>query len=379
MDRKLKQRPGRKPAVSERHTSDAGAGPLPGETGYGDSLMNLGTAWNRFWFTPMRPHTLCVIRLCTGAMLLYCHLVLAKDLMSFVGPNAWINNELAEQLHDGAFGASDWARSYLWYLDDPFHLKVHHIVTLSVTAMFMIGFATRLTAPVALFLQLMYLHRLTGALFGLDQIVTYLTLYLAITPCGACFSVDAWLGRRLAAARRRSRLLRWWLPDGSPSIAANVGTRLLQLHLCVIYLFGGLSKARGETWWGGEAVWLAIANYEYQSMDMTWLSQYPAVISGLSNLTLFWEIFYCALVWPRVTRPIVLAMAVAVHGGIALVLGMATFGTMMIVANAIFLPPWIFQSRRTRHEDAAVASARSLASQALSKGPLLSGGGSRKS
>ena len=57
---------------------------------------------------------------------------------------------------------------------------------------------------------------------------------------------------------------------------------------------------------------------------------------------MFWEIFYCALVWPRLTRPLVLAMAVAVHGGIAIALGMITFGTMMIVANAIFLSPeWV--------------------------------------
>ncbi|KAA5540187.1 hypothetical protein FYK55_21345 [Roseiconus nitratireducens] len=304
-------------------------------------------AWNRFWFTPRLPDTLCVLRLLTGAMLLYCHLVLASDLLSFVGPTAWINNDMARQLHDGAFAPSDWARSYLWNIDNPTLLWIHHAATLLVTLCFFIGLGTRIAAPLALFFQLMYLHRLTGALFGLDQIVTYATMYLALSPCGARFSVDAWLARRMGHRRDASRTWRFLLPNDSPSVAANVATRLLQLHLCVIYLFGGLSKARGTTWWDGTAVWYAMANYEYQSWDMTWLSRYPAIISALSNATLFWEVFYCALIWPRVTRPIMLAIAVAVHGSIAMFLGMITFGLMMIFANGIFVSPEVFRRRRS--------------------------------
>jgi len=188
-------------------------------------------------------------------------------------------------------------------------------------------------------LQLMYLHRLTGSLFGFDQIVTYSTMYLMISPCGSCFSVDAWLRERLAKKRATSRRLAWLLPDLVPSVSANIATRLLQLHLCVIYLFGGLSKARGESWWDGTALWYAIGNYEYQSIDMTWLSRFPTFYTALTHGTVFWEIFYCAIVWPRRTRPIALGLAVAVHGGIALFLGMMTFGLMMIAANLAFIEP----------------------------------------
>jgi hypothetical protein len=324
---------------------------------FGAALTRLINAWDRFWFTPTRPHTLCVLRLLTGAMMLYCHLVLASDLSAFVGQDAWISNDMSRQLHDGAFGPGDWARSYLWHIDSPTLIIAHQWFTVLVTGMFMIGLATRVTVPLSLFLQLMYLHRLTGALFGLDQIVTYTTLYLSLTPCGSCFSADAFLARRWKKQRASSGFLRFMLPDDSPSVAANVGTRLLQLHLCVIYLFGGLSKARGETWWNGTAVWYAVSNYEYQSLDMTWMSRHPAIISALSNATLFWEVFYCALVWPRVTRPVVLAVAFAVHASIAMFLGMITFGTMMIFANGIFLSPRWFQTRQQREED----DARSLA------------------
>lgn len=308
-------------------------------------LTGCVSAWDRFWFTPRLPHTLGVLRIAAGLMLLYSHLVLASDLMSFLGDDAWINNETARQLHDGAFREADWARSYLWYISSPGVLWAHHLFTIAVTACFAAGLLTRIAAPLAVALQLMYLHRLTGALFGLDQIVTYSAMYLMISPCGSCFSLDARLRKRLANRRRDSRLLQWLLPDATPSIAANIATRLLQLHLCVIYLFGGLSKARGQSWWDGTAMWYSVGNYEYQSVDMTWMASFPRLTSALTHATVCWEIFYCALVWPKLTRPIVLAIAVMVHGGIALFMGMITFGTMMIAANMIFIQPeWILRS-----------------------------------
>ena len=318
---------------------------------------NYWMVWDRFWFTPRLPHTMGILRLCTGVMLLYSHLVLASDLLSFLGPDAWISNQTSMQLHDGAFGYSDWARSYLWLIDAPAVLWAHHIVTMVITAMFAIGLLTRFTAPLALFFQWMLLHRLTGALFGLDQIVTYSTMYLAIAPSGATFSIDSWIRRKLDCGDKEySRFVCWLFPDQLPRVSTNTATRLFQIHLCVIYLFGGLSKSRGTDWWDGNAMWYSFSNLEYQSIDMTWMSAYPLVMAAITHLTLFWETFYCALIWPKYTRPFVLATAVMIHGGIALFMGMITFGVMMIVANMVFVEPtWIARKRTEKdaEEDAA--------------------------
>lgn len=323
-------------------------------------IAGYGKAWDQFWFQPQLPYTVCALRVVAGAMLLYSHLVLATDLTSFLGDSAWVSNETARQLHDGTFGFRDWGWSYLWLIDSPTLLRAHHGLTIAVTAAFAVGLLTRVTGPMAWLLQLMYLHRLTGALFGLDQIVTYSVMYLMLSPCGSCFSVDAWIRRRCSHRRASSRLLRWLFPEATPSIAANIATRLLQLHLCVIYLFGGLAKARGTTWWDGTAIWLSVGNYEYQSINMTWLANYPRLFSAMTHTTVFWEVFYCALIWPRKSRPWMLAGAVAMHGGIAAFLGMMTFGTMMIAANMIFVPPewiarlahrWIDQPEQSSEED----------------------------
>ena len=302
-------------------------------------IAGYARSWDQFWFTPRLPYTLGLLRILTGAFLLYSHIVLATDLDSFLGANAWVDNDTARALHDGTFGSSDAGRSYLWAISNPSLIWLHQAVTILVSAAFLVGLMTRITAPVAWFLQIMYLHRLTGALFGFDQIVTYTTMYLMIAPCGSCFSVDAWLRKRWSGKLASNRKLAWLLPEAVPSVSANIATRLLQLHLCVIYLFGGLAKARGASWWDGTAMWFSIANYEYQSIDVTWLNRFPRVFTAMTHATMFWEIFYCALIWPKQTRPITLAIAVAVHGGIGLFLGMMTFGLMMITANCVFIEP----------------------------------------
>jgi hypothetical protein len=113
--------------------------------------------------------------------------------------------------------------------------------------------------------------------------------------------------------------------------------------MCIIYLFSGIAKMQGEPWVLGDASWLSFAMYEYQSrlhaFDMTWTASHPWLLNIMTHATVFWELTYCALVWPALTRPWVLLMAIFVHAGIALFLGMPTFGLVMLIGNLAFVSP----------------------------------------
>lgn len=285
--------------------------------------------WNRFWFRPAEPQTLALIRILAGGMLFYTHLVWSFDLSEFLGPNAWMNYEAWEHLQRGGF-----VGSYLWLIESPGLLWTFHLAALGVFALLTVGLYSRVTSVLAWFITINYCHRLSGSLFGLDQVNAMLAMYLMVGPCGDAYSLDRLLANRRAGQGRGGR-------PAAPRVATNMAIRLIQLHLCVIYFFGGLSKMHGTSWWDGSATWMAIANYEYQSLDVTWLAHYPRLIALLTHVTVFWEAYYCFLVWPRVTRPLVLMVAVAVHGGIALFLGMPTFGLAMLIANVAFVSPRI--------------------------------------
>ena len=297
------------------------------------------TAWDRFWFTPSKPHTLGLIRILGGGMLLYTHLVWSLGLTDFLGAKSWVTADTAARLGTGLDGRN-FTFSYLSYIESPALLWTVHVAALAVFALLTLGLYTRIVAPLALVATLSYCHRLSGALFGLDQINVLLATYLAISPCGAVYSFD----RLLASGERKppdtNRLAS---TQANRFVMATIATRLIQIQMCIIYLFGGIGKMRGETWWDGSAVWLAGATLEYQSLSLTWLADHRWLIALLTHVTVFWETFYPVLIWPRLTRPLFLAMAVAVHGGIALFLGMPTFGLVMLIGNLAFVPPEIVE------------------------------------
>ena len=112
-----------------------------------------------------------------------------------------------------------------------------------------------------------YANRITpGAYFGLDKINCMLAMYLMLGPCGARYSID-----------RLWRLRRGAPTEVPPSSAANLAIRLIQVHMCIIYLFSGIGKLQGDHV-GGPARPAGSRSpmLEYQSLDMTWLVQASA-------------------------------------------------------------------------------------------------------
>jgi len=174
-----------------------------------------------------------------------------------------------------------------------------------------------------------FVNRVPEALFGLDKLNVILTFYLAIGPSGRALSLDRWLARR-----RRALLPR----KPASSVSAGFTLRLIQVHMCIIYFFAGISKLQGVAWWNGQAMWLAFGNLEYQSADMTWLAWHPWAVNFLTHFTALWELSFCVLVWIPLLRPLVLLAAVILHVAIGACLGLWTFSLIMLVGCASFLP-----------------------------------------
>ncbi|HUE16213.1 MAG TPA: HTTM domain-containing protein [Planctomycetaceae bacterium] len=288
--------------------------------------------WREFWFKPADPTPLAVMRILFGGMLLYTHFVWGLNLDGFFGPNGWQGDTLVRTVQEGQLAWSFW-----WWVPNGLRLTVH-LVSLGILALYMLGAMTRVTSVLAYVITVSYAYRAPLANFGLDQINAIAALYLAIGPSGAVLSVDR-LWRRYRTAR--SSLLAGITPLVPPvrrSARANFALRLMQVHLCVIYIFACQSKLQGESWWNGQAIWQAVSNLEYQSVDLTWLAWYPWLVNLLTHATIVWEMTFWALVWRPLCRPIVLLIGVAIHLGIGAFMGMWTFGLAMIFLYVAFVP-----------------------------------------
>jgi hypothetical protein len=290
------------------------------------------TPWRDFWFKPADPLPLAVMRILFGLMLFYTHLVWGMNLEGFFGPNGWQGDTLVHTFQQGSYAWSFW-----WHVPGALHLAVH-ILCLVVLALFTFGVCTPLTSILAYLITVSYAYRAPLANYGLDQINAIAALYLAIGPSGATLSID-----RLWRRKRNARIA---LATGKtaaeepvvPSARANLTLRLMQVHVCVIYIFACQSKLQGESWWNGQAIWQAVSNLEYQSTDLTWLAWYPWLVNILTHGTVLFEMTFWALVWRPLCRPIVLLIGVAIHLGIGAFMGMWTFGLAMVFLYVAFVP-----------------------------------------
>ncbi len=284
---------------------------------------SLADDWDAFWFRPADPTLLGLLRVLTGLMLLYTHAVWGLVLGQFFGPVSWLSPALVRTIQQDQYNFSFW-----WLVADGWMWPVYGL-SMAVLLLFTLGLCTRVTSILSLLVVISFAHRVPQATFGLDQINAMLTLYLAIGPSGQALSLD----RFIAGRRRGSALSR-----PAPSAGATLALRLINVHMCVIYFFAGISKLQGEAWWTGEAMWRAFSNLEYQSIDMTWLAWHPWLLNLVTHVSVLWEVFFCVLIWQPRLRPLMLAGAVVLHVGIGACLGMWTFGLIMLVGCASFLP-----------------------------------------
>ena len=296
-----------------------------------DLFSREGSAWNRFWFAPSDPLTLCVLRILAGLAALYYHASYTFDFILWFGPRGLLAGETVQEL------AGDVHPSPLFFTDAEPALWVFHVVGFVVLLSFTAGLLTRVTSILSLLVILSYVHRapmLTG-LF--EPVLTMLMFYLCLAPAGAYLSVDSLLGRRKSSADGPHDAGE--LHGCLKSSWATVATRLIQVHLTAFYLVMASNKLMSATWWQGEAVWWLIARTESRLIDLTWLHNAVYFTNGWTHAIVIFEFAFAILIWNRVARPLLLALAVLMWGSLALITGLVGFCAIMLVANLAFVSP----------------------------------------
>jgi hypothetical protein len=357
---------------------------LSGPVAYARDLSGaLGRSWGAFFFTPADPTPLGLIRLATGALVLWNLAVYGMELHDLLGSEGWGEPATVARVLENA--RSPWSWSFWFWVPDSL-LRPAWAACLAVAALFAAGLWSRVTAALTWAIVVSTARRSFMVLYGFDQILSLLTFYLAVTGAsGQAVSLDRFLARRRRVRaeldHHRRRDGRPAVPSGAPapSVSANLGLRLIQLHLCLIYGMAGLAKLQGRPWWDGYAAWLTVAAGEFRRFDMTWLAapEYEWLLNLATHLTIFVEVGFVALIWVRPLRPLLLATIALMHFAIDLTLGLTEFGLAMLAALVAFVSgAWLrslvvgLQSPSGRlYFDGTDPRARRVAARALAADP----------
>lgn len=180
-----------------------------------------------------------------------------------------------------------------------------------------LGFMTRTSAFLAWITHLTLIGGGVAYTYGAGKVLVIALFYCLVMPVAHEWSLDA-ARRRVAAIAGED---------------ASLAILVLRLHLCIMYGAAGLSKAVGEQWWTGDAVWRALSLPQFQQYDPTPLLAFPLVIQAAALGSVFVQLLYPALVWTRLRFAVVVATEL-MHLGIAIFLGLWLFSGIMIVLNA---------------------------------------------
>lgn len=306
---------------------------------------NTVRGWSDFWFSPADPATLALLRICVGAAMLYSYLWMTPDVLNYVGPEALVDDAAFAQLQAGGQEASPllpWYGWSLWsYVRSPNTILVFHHYFLMAIICFICGLFSRTMNFILWIGHLSYVLRGFMVWYGVDAMLSFLLLCMLVGPTGRVCSIDDQLRRYWAKKQGKpldplAEPPRFW--------TANLAIRLIQIHMCVVYLCSGLSKLQGESWWDGSAVLQIFMLDNIAPLDYRWVAQMSdRTLSLLSSsavaVTLAYEIGFAFLIWNRTLRPLVLTLGVLLHGGIGLVMGLGLFSSVMLIGCAAFLNP----------------------------------------
>ena len=277
------------------------------------------------WFRPVSPRPLAGLRVGLPLLLLF-HLVwLSNDFLSLHGSRGIIPWELTDLLRDPWVpGLPTLAKAFL-----PLGIRVNAAIILLLAGYagsllsLALGVYPRLSAFLAWGLHLSLLTSGAASFYGVDQLANTFLFYLFLFPSGRAWTF---------ASRPASSLREETIPVGC--------LRVMQFHLCVIYLAAGLDKAMGRQWWNGEAIWQTVSQPIFSTFDLSWLARSSRIPTFAGWSTLVVEIGYVLFIWPRSTRKVWCFATIGLHLGVGLFMGLVFFSSVMILLTVcLFLIP----------------------------------------
>ena len=101
----------------------------------------------------------------------------------------------------------------------------------------------------------------------------------------------------------------------------------------------GFTNSRAIPGGAGSGVWWLIARRESRLVDLSWLHAIPTLIDVWTHAIVLFELAFPILVWNRLARPLLLALAVVIWTSLALITGDITFAVTLMIAAMAFVPP----------------------------------------
>jgi Vitamin K-dependent gamma-carboxylase len=277
-------------------------------------------AWNAFFFRPISARPLGLIRILFGLVALFNLALCAVDL------DYWYTDAGLLQGNEAWVVAGGLQPSILQFYQDPITVRVFFVLTAAAAFFLTIGWRTRLMS-ILFYIGMLSIHnRNLVTSSGADVLLIIYTFNLMLCPCGAAYSVDAWLASRKRGTLAEPVIIPW-------------SFRLIQIQSSIVYALAAGLKCGGDLWVHGSALHFVLNNTEVTRFNLGFLSAYPPLINVMTYMAVAMEFSLAFFIWFRVTRPLVILMGFMLHTGITITINIPIFAELMWIGYIAFLTP----------------------------------------
>ena len=200
------------------------------------------------------------------------------------------------------------------------------------------GVLCRSAAVLAWFLHLCTTDSASLFSYGVDNFTSIGLFYLMLAPLPDRWSLDAQI-RHLPPKDQRLQ---------------GFHRRILQMHMCLIYFFGGIAKSVGVGWWNGTSLWRALTRPPLNVISPDFLIDAKNILPVLGILVCLVETGYPFFIWPTKSRPVWFAFIIGMHVIIGITMGMYLFALIMVVLNTAAFGPGLIGAKKVTLKEQAL-------------------------
>jgi hypothetical protein len=341
--------------------------------------------WTRFWFSPVQPLGMHALRLLTGVLLIFWLFTFLGNQTSFFGLGGWVDRESASRLtrafldpegRDMEAAAnfpeafrSGWSILYL-FGSSPAWVNAVYWGSMILFLLFAMGLWTRITSVLTWLVVGSFIANPVTRLEA-EPLLVVLAFYLMIgyllqgqwnrdvswpeRILGLGYRVSG-MGWRYATADTHSPIPDTRDPTPSPSVAANLAIRLLQVHFAIIIVISGLHKLQVGDWWSGVAFWYPLhPPYETTAASLETESLHASreffFLSLAQYALLAWQLGFPLFAWRRSWRWLLLGGVIVGWIGCLAIYKQPLFGPIYCIAALSYLTPdeWLWISDKVRN------------------------------
>ena len=312
--------------------ADAGKGQAAKAEEHQPSLKaRLRWLWRKTATADLR--TLALFRIALGTLLL-------TDLYDRAGGKnlvAFFTNEGLLTNHWALFrpiAPGQW--SLLFGLSTETEVRIAFTLIACIYVLFLVGWRTRLMQVLVVLAEESVNWRFLLPQHGGNVVMNILVVWAVFLPLGERWSIDALLRslRRFPESTAEALNARAFVPR--PLQSVSLATLGLSLNFAFIYFFNAANKSGGRLWQNGQAVHYVLWVDRMSTAFAAWLRVrepfWFSPVATYSALLMEWVVvlFILSPVHQFKTRPLVVAIIVALHGGISLMLTLGPFSYAMM-------------------------------------------------